>query len=244
VKVELSIHTLYRLLQNENLGEPHAIFAGGERYYSPRFKQETDARLHRELHAAGISAPRGVDADFLDLLAVIQRAGTEYYGWLHDQEGLYSVLTATVGRQAVLAERIGENVTFERIEAVQALDSFLFRLPNVPAARAEAISVRMSDLTPAKPDGFSRRPVGPPQVRRLEELMKQPRIGGGKLHTAKRDHRGKRTRATDWITAIDLEIGGRWAVYQTGRGERSVMAAPGTPQLIGNRLRELQESIG
>ncbi|HVK20777.1 MAG TPA: ESX secretion-associated protein EspG [Actinokineospora sp.] len=243
MKVELSVHTLYRLLETRNLGEPHTIFTGGERYYSPRFKQETDAQLRRELEQARVLTQRGIDADFLDLLQVVQRAGTEYYGWLKDAEGPYTVLTATAGRLGVLAERIGDQVTFERIDAARALESFVYRLPNVPAARGEAISVRVADLTPAKPDGYGRRATAaPPQARRLDELMKQPRVGGAKLYTAKRDQRGKRARAAEWITAIDLRAG-RWAIYQTGRGEKSVMAVPGSAQFISKRLRELHDTI-
>ncbi|WP_436492900.1 ESX secretion-associated protein EspG [Actinokineospora sp. HUAS TT18] len=243
MKVELSVHTLYRLLETQNLGEPHTVFTGGERYYSPRFKQEDDARFRRALEEAKIVTPRGVDPDFLDLLQVIQRAGSEYYGWLHDAEGPYTVLTAVSGRMGVLAERIGDQVTFERIDPARALESFVYRLPNVPPARGEAISVRVSDLGPGKVDSYGRRAPVPPQARRLDELMKQPRVGGGKLYTARRDQRGKRLRAAEWITAIDLQAG-RWAIYQTGRGEKSVMAVPGSAQFIGKRLRELHETIG
>ncbi|MBC6449106.1 ESX secretion-associated protein EspG [Actinokineospora xionganensis] len=241
MKVELSVTTLFRLLDKANLGEPHVIFAGGARYYSPRFQQETDARLRRELDAAGVNGPRGVAPDFLDLLSVIQRAAVEYFGYFHDAEGPYSVVTAAVGRQAVLAERVENTVTFERVEPTRLLDAFLFRLPNVPAARGESISVRLSDLDAPKSDGFARS-AGPPQARRLQELMKQPRLGGAKLYTAKRDQRGKRLRAADWITAIDVQQG-RWAVYKTSRGESSVTAVPGTPQLIATRMRELQDTI-
>ncbi|CRK60571.1 hypothetical protein [Alloactinosynnema sp. L-07] len=242
MKVELSVHTLYRLLETQNLGEPHTVFTGGERYYSPRFKQENDAQFRRELERAKIVTQRGIDPDFLDLVQVVQRAGTEYYGWLRDAEGPYTVLTATAGRLGVLAERIGDQVTFERIDAARALESFVYRLPNVPPARGEAISVRMADLTPAKPDGYGRRSAAPPQARKLDELMKQPRVGGAKLYTAKRDQRGRRLRAAEWITAIDLQAG-RWAIYKTGRGETSVMAVPGSAQFIGKRLRELHETI-
>ncbi|MGQ0838440.1 ESX secretion-associated protein EspG [Actinokineospora sp.] len=246
-KIELSVHTLYRLVRQHNLGEPHTVFTGGERYFSPRFRQETDARSRRELDAAGVNTPRGVDEEFLGLLSVIQRAAVEYYGWLHDAEGPYSVLAAAAGRSAALAQRIDDKVSIERIDPAKVLDSFVYRLPNVPASRGEPISVPAADLRPQpRADGFSMsrpRSARPPAARRLEALMRAPRVGGGRLYTARRDHRGKRVRAADWVSVIDVPDG-RWAVYQApGRGERSVTAVPGTPQLIGRRLAELHQAI-
>ncbi len=249
MRVELSVDTLYRLLKQQNLGEPHPLFAGGERYYSPRFQQESDARLRAELDRAGVNTARGVDPGFLDLLAVLHRGATEYYGWLHDAEGPYSVLVAVAGRSAALAQRVGERVTFEQVDAGRALESFVFRLPNVPAARGEALSVRAADLAqPVAPEvgGFRMsRPhsATPPAARRLRALMSSPRVGGGKLYTAKRDHHGKRRRSADWVSFVDL-VDGRWAVYSSsGRGERSVNAVPGTAQLLSRRLVELQRAL-
>lgn len=246
-KVELSVHALYRLLGLLELGEPHTLFTGGERYYPPRFRQEADARLRGELDAAGVNTPRGVAEEFAELLRVMQRAGVEYYGWLHDSEGPYSVLTAAHGRSAVLAERIEDKVTFEWIDPDRVMDAFLFRLPNVPAARGEGLSVRLSDLDAGTRGGFGMtRPQSarPPEARRLEALIRAPRLGGGKLYTARRDARGKRVRAPGWVDVVDTQEG-RWAVSKVqGRGEPFVTAVPGTPQLIGRRLGELQRAIG
>lgn len=231
-KVRISVETLYRLLHQLGLGDAHPLFTGGERYYSPRFKQEADAEFRRALEAAGLAGHRGIDPEFVDLLTAMQRAQVEYYGWLHDADGPYSVLTAAAGRTGVLAERIGDDVAFERIDAARVLDAFLRRLPNTPAARGEALSVRIADLQDNK-DVLRR--VRPPEARRLEALLKAERTGGGKLYTARRDPRGKRTRAASWIDVIDL-VDGRWALYKVAG---FVTAVPGSPQLLAKRLSEL-----
>jgi len=250
-KVELSVESLHRLCAAQGLGEPHTLFTGGARYYPQRHQQEADAQLRRELDAAGVNGARGIDPEFLDLLGVVQRGAVEYYGWLQDAEGPYSVLVAAAGRVGVLAQRVGEKVAFERIDPARLVESFVFRLPNVPAARGEAISVRESDYA----DGASTVDAGgfrmsrprsarAPEARRLEALVRAPRVGGGKLYTARRDHRGTRVRAADWLSFIDLPDG-RWALYRTsGRGERSISAVPGTPQFIRKRLSELHATIG
>ena len=250
-KVELSVESVHRLCVGHGLGEPHALFTGGARYYPQRVRQEADAQLRRELDAAGVNGPRGVDADFLDLLGVVQRASVEYYGWLQDTEGTYSVLVAALGRTGVLAQRIGDAVAFERVDPGRVVESFVFRLPNVAASRGEAISVRESDYadsaTTADAGGFrmSRpRSAQAPEARRLAALVAAPRVGGGKLYTARRDHRGNRVRAADWLSFIDL-ADGRWVLYRTaGRGERSISAVPGSPQFIRKRLAELHATIG
>jgi hypothetical protein len=238
-KVELSVATLYRLLGQLDLGEPHPLFTGGERYYSPRLRQEADAEFRAALIAAGVIGRDGLDQGFVELLTVMQRGQVEYYGWLHDAEGPYSVLTAAAGRVGVLAERIEDTVTFEAVEAGRLLDAFLYRLPSTPPARGEALSVRVRDL--AESDGFPRRL--PPPARRLEALLKTERTGGGKLYTARRDPRGKRVRATAWVDVIDVAAG-RWALYRVaGGGEPFVTAVPGTTQVIGKRLSELQSGL-
>lgn len=240
-KVTLSVETLHRLLGELRLGEAHPLFTGGERYYSPRFAQETDAAFRRALAAAGLSGPRGIDPEFTDLLAAMQRAQVEYYGWLHDADGPYSVLTAVAGRTGVLAERVGDAVAVERIDAARALDAFLFRLPNTPAARGEALSVRLADLRAGGGDLLRRAATArPPEARRLDALLRAERRGGGKLYTARRDPRGRRTRAGGWVDVIDL-VDGRWALYKAaGRGEPYVTAIPGSPRLIAKRLSQLQ----
>ncbi|WP_268891335.1 ESX secretion-associated protein EspG [Actinokineospora pegani] len=246
--MELSAESVHRLCESQGLGEPHLFFAGGARYYPISVRQEADAHLRRELDAAGVNGPRGLDPDFVDLLTAVQRGQAEYYGWLQDEEGPYSVIAAQLGRVGVLAQKIGDRVTFERVDPARVLDAFIFRLPNVPASRGDAISVRESDYAAdsQQQGGFQMsrpRSARPPEARRLEALMSAPRKGGGKLYTARRDHRGVRTRAAEWLNFLDLPDG-RWTVYRTsGRGERSISAVPGTPQFIRKRMVELHSTI-
>lgn len=248
-RVELSTESVHRLCQAQGLGEPHLFFVGGARYYPIGQRQEADALLRRELAEAGINGVDGVDAGFLELLTAVQRASAEYYGWLQDDEGPYSVITAQHGRTGVLVQKVGDRVTFERIDPARALDSFVFRLPTVQASKGEAISVREDDFGEQAGGGegfqMSRpRSARAPEARRLDALLKAPRRGGGKLYTARRDHRGTRVRAAEWLSFIDLPDG-RWAVYRTrGRGASSINAVPGTPQFIRKRLAELHATIG
>ncbi|OLR90972.1 ESX secretion-associated protein EspG [Actinokineospora bangkokensis] len=248
-RVELSTESVHRLCEAHGLGEPHTFFAGGARYYPLGRRQEADAQLRRELEAAGVNGVRGVDPGFLELLEAVQRAAAEFYGWMQDDEGPYSVLTAQAGRTGVLAQKVGDRVTFERVDPARVLDSFVYRLPNVQASRGEAISVLEADFAQAAPGGGGFAMSGPrsarvPEARRLDALLKAPRRGGAKLYTAKRNHLGTRVRAADWLTVIDLPDG-RWALYRArGRGEAAISAVPGAPQFLRKRLAELHATIG
>ncbi|MDQ3578455.1 MAG: ESX secretion-associated protein EspG, partial [Actinomycetota bacterium] len=196
-----------------------------------------------------VNSARGLDDGFYDTLSLLQRATVEYFGWIQDAKGPYSVLVAAAGRSGVLAERIDDKVTFERIDPDRLVDSFVFRLPNVPVGRGIPITTRATDYVgPTSQDvgGFRMshtKPTQPPEARRLAELMRAPRVGGGKLYAAKRDHRGTRVRSANWLNVVDIAQQGRWLVYTTGRGEQSINAVPGTPQTIGTKLIELHRSL-
>jgi hypothetical protein len=242
-KVELSVFPLLSLMQKENLGEPHAVFAGGERYVSPRFSAEADRIVRRELADAGLGEKQDLDS-FLDLVDTVQRASVEYYGWVTTADEAYCVLVAAYGRTAVLVVRSGERVRFERCDLDRMLETLVWRLPDTGVAHGEPFSVRHSDFHAprGRADGSvmrrssSARPEG---ARRLDALLKAERTAVAKLYTAKRDVNGVRQRSDRWLTVLDL-VDGRWALSVSQlRGERWINAAPGTHQHIGDRILEL-----
>jgi hypothetical protein len=240
--VEISVYPLLSLVQNENLGEPHAIFAGGERYVSPRFADQARRVLRQELDAAGL-AGRGDYLDFLEQVGVVQRAGIEYYGWVTATDEAYAVLVAAAGRSAVTVVRSGERVRFERCAPDRMVESVLWRLPDVGVARGDSFSVRHADFhAKGRAEGSVMRrsaAARPEGARRLDALLKARRLSVAKLYAAKRDVNGVRQRSEQWLTVLDV-VDGRWALSVAhGRGERWINAAPGTPQLIGAKLVEL-----
>lgn len=244
--VELSVVSLLSVVGRENLGEPHAVFAGGERYVSPRFADEADRVLRRELDVAGLGE-RVAYREFLDLLAVVQRASVEFYGWVTTASGSYSLLLAGAGRSAVAVVRAGERVAFESADPQRLAEHLVQRLPDVPPARGDSISVLAADLGASRGrEGTVMRRTAdarPEGARRLDALLKAPRVGTAKLYAARRDRHGVRQRSPEWLTVLDLHEG-RWAVYTTrGRGERAVNAVAGSPQLIVGKLRELYRSV-
>ena len=246
--VELPVLPLVSLLRRENLGDPHAIFAGGERYVSPRFADEAATLLRQELADAGLGGRDALD-DLIDTLALVQRATLEYYGWVTAGDENFALLTASAGRRAVAVVRTGERVRFEAVDPDRLVEALVQRLPDVRPGSGDSVSVLATEFAnrSSRSEGSIMRRTGSGRsdsARRLDALLKEPRTGGAKLYAAARDRAGVRTRSAEWLTVLDLAAG-RWLVYPTlGRGERAVNAVPGTPQLLAAKLGELTCTIG
>lgn len=245
--VEISVFPLLSLIQKENLGEPHAVFAGGERYVSPRFAAEAERVVQQELKEAGLGE-RGDYLDFVKLVGVVQHADIEYYGWVTTANESYGVLAAASGRQAVVLVRAGEHIRFERCDVDRMIEGLVWRLPNIAVARGDSFSVRHADMHAPRArtaGSVMRRSAAarPEAARRLDALLDARRAGVTKLYAAKRDDRGVRQRSERWLTVLDL-VEGRWALsVAQSRQERWIYAIPGTSHILEERLVELAESV-
>ncbi len=236
------MYSLFSVIQQENLGDPHPVFGGGEGYVSPRFADQAGRWLRAELAEAGL-ADRGGMTDFTGMLRIVQTARTEFYGWVTTHDGSYTVLAAANGHNAFVVTRRGDRVAFRRTRPERLAEAVVERLPDVPAGRGESISVREAETN--KQRQLMRRPSGAPrseQARRLDALLRAPRSGGAKLYAARRDDAGQRIRSQGWLDLFDLPDG-RWAVYATtGRGERAVNAVPAPRSLVVAKLHDLMRA--
>ncbi|MFI7677071.1 ESX secretion-associated protein EspG [Actinophytocola sp. NPDC049390] len=241
--VELSVHPLLSLIRKERMGEPHPVFAGGERYVSPRFAEEAERAVAQELRDAGLGERRDY-GEFLDLLGVVQHANLEYYGWITTADEAYSVLVASRGRAAVLVVRSGTRVRFEPCELDRMVETLVWRLPDVGVARGEAFSVPQNDFHAPRgrtDGGVMRRsaPARPEGARHLDALLRLERITVAKFYAARRDASGERQRSQRWLTVLDT-VEGRWALSVThARRQEWIHVAPGTGEYIGARVAEL-----
>ena len=243
--VEIAVSPLFSLLQRENLGDPHTILAGGERYFSPRFAAEAERVIEQELAATGLGDDREY-RKFVELVTVVQHATVEFYGWITGVDENYGVLVASLGRQAVSAVRVGDTVRFELCAADRMIEVLVSRLPEVPAGRGAAFTVGHADFHSRSRAGTIMRPTGPTRpekARRLDALLDTRRRYVTKIYAAKRDDDGCRQRSQRWVTVLDL-VDGRWVLSVTqARGEKWIGAGPGTSQVIADRLTELARSV-
>lgn len=245
--VEISVSPLFSLLQKENLGEPHTIFAGGERYFSPRFAAQAERVVQQELADAGLGEKRDY-SEFVDMVSVVQRATAEFYGWAIGVEDDYGMLVASLGRQAVCVVRTGDTVRFERCEVERMIELLVGRLPDVAVGQGDSISVSHADFHASQSRAVGsvmRRAAAsrPEGARRLDALLQVQRLFVTKIYAAKRDSSGNRQRSERWVTILDT-VDGRWALaVGQSRREKWITASPGTSSLISDRLVELARSV-
>jgi hypothetical protein len=242
VVYEIAVSPLFSLLRKESLGEPHALLAGGERYFSHRFAVEAERVVQQELAAAGLGDRRDY-LEFVELVKVVQRATVEFYGWVTGVDGDYGVLVASLGRRAVCLVRRGECVRFARCDADRMVETLVGRLPEVTAAGGSSISVGHAEFH-SVPRGLMRRSTTRSEgARRLDALLDSRRSHVAKLYAAKRDDDGNRRRSEQWVSVLDL-ADGRWVLGVTqARHQKWISAGPGTPRVIAGRLGALARSI-
>jgi hypothetical protein len=245
--VEISLSPLFSLLRKENLGEPHTLLAGGERYFSPRFAVAAEQVVEQEMKDAGLG-DRADYLAFVDLVNVLQQATSEFYGWVTGVDETYGVLVASCGRQAVSVARSGESVRFERCDADQMVEVLVQRLPEVTAGRGDSLSVSHAEFHASQsrtPGSVLRRAAGarPGGARRLDTLLDARRLHVTKLYAARRDAAGVRQRSERWVTVLDL-VDGRWVLSVVeSRQEKWINAAPGTSGVVGAKLMELARTV-
>lgn len=237
--VEMSLRTLLSLLQRDNLGDPHPILAGGELYVSTRFAGHAERTLRQELAAAGLDDRDRLD-ELRNTLTLVRQARTEYYGWITQHGDVSAVLVAAHGGIAASLTRTGDRVRVQRADSKQLAESLLVQLPDAPPGHGESITLRETDYTTHQGNVLQRSAATrSDQARRLDTVLRAPRRAAASLYAASRDDAGTRNRSREWLTVLYLDSG-RWVVHTTlGRGERAIVAVPGTTQLVTSKLTDL-----
>jgi hypothetical protein len=246
----LDADTLVRLVRMEKLGELHVTLkplgVWRPKAEEQRVESETRARMLKE----GLLDRRGrVDVDFAASLAVLCRAGAEFYGWINEGDSTRGVLAAAIGREALLAMRTGDEVMLNQIRPESLPEVLAAQIPDVPPARGEAHNVLRSEVLAAvggrqrTEAGVGSRPA-PADVRAVRQIAAQPVTGGGELYVAVRDRMARRRPVAYPLRYADT-VAGRWLNHMTdaGNGEHRVLVAPATKQDLIKRLREMHKDL-
>lgn len=242
--------SLERLVAMANLGELHITLKPLATWQRKAQRQQAETEARTEFQRLGLLDNRGrVDVEVVASLAVLTRAGAEFYGWINEGDTTKAVLSAAIGREAVLAVRDGDVVTVRQIRPETLPMALVAQAPDVPPARGEAVSVLRADLM-ASAGGRQRTAAGvgmrpaPPEVRIVQQIVAQPTTGGGELYVAIRDRMGRRRATPEPLRFADT-VNGRWLNHTTAGpdGER-VLVAPATRQDLAGRLQELHRTLG
>ncbi|MFC4855080.1 ESX secretion-associated protein EspG [Actinophytocola glycyrrhizae] len=247
----LTLHTeaLARLVRMENLGDLHVTLKPMA-VWRPKADQsrlETEAR--NEFQRLGLLDRRGrVEVEVAASMAVLTRAGAEFYGWINEGDDTKGVLAGAIGREAILAVREGAMVTITQIRPETLPNALVAQTPDVPPSRGEAVSVLRSDML-ATVAGRQRTAAGvgmrpaPPEVRIVQQVIAQPTTGSGELYVAVRDRMGRRTPVRAPLRYADTPTG-RWLNHMTAvEGDERILVAPASRSDLAGRLQEMHRNL-
>lgn len=248
----LTLHTeaLARLVRMENLGELHVALKPMAKWRRKAVQEEIETEARGEFLRLGLLDKRGrLDVEVVASLTVLCRAGAEFYGWINEGEKTRGVLSAAIGREAILAIRDGDMVTVSQIRPETLPMALVAQTPEVAPARGETVNVLRSDML-ASAGGRQRTAAGvgmrpaPPEVRIVEQIISQPTTGGGELYVAIRDRMGRRRPVGEPLRYADT-VNGRWLNYMTttSDGEQRILIAPATRNDLAGRLQDMHRAL-
>ena len=257
-QVTLTSATLLSLIRRSG-AEPHTVLAEGHTWKSDEVLGEQHRRAQSELSRVGLQSRTGTDRGLLATIDAIARPSLEYYAWIaggYDGKALNYTLLAGVGGNGT-AFVLGRNTDAEAVVLAtvspnEVLDMFVTQLPELPAGSGQQLSAPRSEVT-GEGNGAGagefelmrgdrpRRSNEPGEE--INRILGLPRLGGGSLYVAGRNHAGTRQRARMPVNYVDTGEG-RWLTEQApGPGEPLVVCTPATPQVFTNRLRNAQNSL-
>lgn len=245
--LSLSAHALDRMVQRENIGSLHVALAPTALWIPQDEQYEVDKQVTQEFAQLGLIDAHGhLDVELIDSLAVLCRPIEERYGWISKGGHVRGVLAGSIGREAILAIRDGEEIWMSQIRPEHLEQALVAQLPEHPKARGEVINVVFSDLAAARSGGTSggvrEKPVGS-EIRRVLQFAEEPTLGGAELYAGHRDGQGGYRYTEHPLRVVDTREG-RWENVTTPRPDDALITiAPATAGDIANRLRELRQHI-
>ncbi len=246
----LHVEALARLVRMEGLGDLHVTLRPLAVWRRKADQDRIEIEARTEFMRLGLLDHRGrVDVEVVAALAVLCRAGAEFYGWINEGDATKGVLAGAIGREAVLAVRRGTEVRLTQIRPETLPTALVSQTPEVAPARGEAVTVLRSEVL-ASAGGRRRTAAGvgmrpaPPAVRVVQQVMAQPVRGGGELYVAVRDRMGRRKPVLEPLRYADTDTG-RWLNHTTPArdGEQHVLVAPASRADLAARLQEMHRDL-
>ncbi|WP_329069688.1 ESX secretion-associated protein EspG [Amycolatopsis sp. NBC_01480] len=259
---KFTIPTLLNLIKRRG-GEAHQTFSEVPTFYDETAERTLDQQVNAVLTENGLMGARGMDRDLLSLVESISHPQLEYYGWFDGEfedgsPANYSVLVGSgSGGGFGLIRVAGEDtVTVQRQRSDLLLQTFLDMIPQSRGANGQPLVTSKSEFESgrsASAEDETQRSImrsAPGRseqlspLKEMQRILKAPRTGAGSLYVAARPNGGRRRRSPRPLNFIDVSEG-RWLMEERpGRDDSLVVFTPGTPQVIGERIRNAQSALG
>ncbi|WP_236788967.1 ESX secretion-associated protein EspG [Amycolatopsis sp. GM8] len=236
----LPLDALAGAVERENLGTLHLVLRPEPIWLPDTEKLAAEQRMRDALQEAGLLNRRGqLDVEFLDWLPLLTSASVEYYGWVHDGQKTYGILTAARGLQGIVAIRVGDGIALKPIQREHLAEALIAELPDVRPGGGRPLMIRVAELEAASRE--DRRPSW--DIRDLVNVLQRPVTGTGELYAARRDDLNRYHRLEEPLHYADTDWG-RYLNYSSGTGkEAAVHLAPGSPGALIEHLLRLEQTL-
>lgn len=244
-RVELSMDTLKAFWRWEGHDRMPVVLVSTVEWMDDDARREADQQVLTELAGQGLLANGVVPADVRATFQTLTRPEVEVFGWISTPQRTVGVMSAASGREAVLVVRSGETAWLSPTNPDGVAEAVIAQLPALQPAHGRSVNVSEADFTGAGSNhggeegfgGFGRQTESH-DVRALKALLAQPALGVSQLWVAVRGRDGRRREAETPITVRDTAEG-RWMTQTTtASGQRWVVAAPASAQLLASKLYE------
>lgn len=246
-----TLHTLIRWRQ----AEPHPILATTPTWYDEDATHALDRHALDELDENGCLRRGRPDENLDDTIGALVRPDRELYGWItttvDGRPFRYGVLAVAAYQEAVLVVRNHETdaTVLATVPPRDLTGMFLEQLPPVAAAAGQPVSAAYQEfLAATEPagDGFAGfGTLRSQEVRAMEDVLGQPRTGGGSLYAAGRAGQlGTRRRCRQPVNYLDTATG-RWLTQLDATADgMTATLRPAGPDLIAARLADAERQLG
>lgn len=195
--VSIALETYTHLIKKENLGDAHSTLVGGDRWYPPDVRANLDELVFEELRSQGLTRGNNISDEFMDVLAVMQRAAVEYFTFATIDGTPHTYRTASIGRDALLVSHtFGGSVEIEEIPHDQMRVRLAAALPTTPAARVHSATCTVEDLKAIHDNETPAMTNSVRDAKRIQQWLEQEQLATGELHVALRDGLGGGQRIT------------------------------------------------
>lgn len=255
--IKIATPILLNLIRRRG-GDPHPTLSSMPVWYDETAQRRVDQEVNSLLTQHGLMGARGMDRGLLNAIESISRPQVEYYGWFEGQfpgmpENFAVYAGSGAGGAFVLVRVIAEEAVIlvpERPE--EMLEGFVNQIPPCRPGPGQPLITTKAEFLAGKdavPEGEytvmrSAREKTPSPAKEMKRISDSPRIGAGSLYVATRTRSGARRRCERPLNFIDTPEG-RWLMEERPSHDGSlVVFTPASPQLIGERLRNAQSTLG
>ncbi|WP_439663881.1 ESX secretion-associated protein EspG [Lentzea sp. HUAS TT2] len=235
-RVAIPVTALYQAWQAAGLPTMHRALLAQVDFDEDLLESGDVSELERlqrsawaQLEQYGLARGGQIHPDLTNALRLVVEAGVEYWAFFSLKDGpQQSVLVVSNGQDALrIALTTDQQFVLEPVRADEAPQALVGALPPTPAGRGNPITLPEEALQQKRQPSYEdtgsfmqqSRPTSTPNdqlVAQLNEIMSQPRTGGGQLFSAKRDHLGRKQRCVNPLTYIDTPSGRYLAAKSDG----------------------------